>query len=192
MIHWTDEMKATARKLWTVDGYSASQIAKEIGNGLSKNAVISAIKRMGLLGHGTHRRTYVHHRKHAPVAAPKPKTKVFINATSILHKKDALRREAKAERPRAILPHNLRAKREARKNDPGHVEPPRPTAEPTPLMVPLVELERKHCRWPIGDPLVAGFGFCGHDRTDGSSYCEFHQKHAFLPGINYRGWRSAA
>jgi GcrA cell cycle regulator len=44
-----------------------------------------------------------------------------------------------------------------------------------PLMVKLLELEAHNCRWPCGDPHDDGFGFCGHDRQPGSSYCPHHE-----------------
>lgn len=41
-------------------------------------------------------------------------------------------------------------------------------------LVPLLQLERHHCRWPIGDVGEPGFGFCGRTKADGSSYCKDH------------------
>jgi GcrA cell cycle regulator len=49
--------------------------------------------------------------------------------------------------------------------------------------VKLLDLERNHCRWPIGDPGDAEFGFCGRGTAIGS-YCPQHAKRAFdyVPG----------
>jgi len=44
-----------------------------------------------------------------------------------------------------------------------------------PLMIPLLDLEDRMCRWPIGDPKDKGFGFCGHATAHGKSYCRQHQ-----------------
>lgn len=30
------------------------------------------------------------------------------------------------------------------------------------------------CRWPLGDPQLADFYFCGKGKVAGHSYCEFH------------------
>lgn len=51
---------------------------------------------------------------------------------------------------------------------------------PDPMMVKLDELEPHHCRWPIGDPVddKDTFGFCGHRKAWGSSYCESHKARA--------------
>ena len=43
---WSDERTATLQKLWA-EGLSASQIAKQLG-GVSRNAVIGKVHRMGL------------------------------------------------------------------------------------------------------------------------------------------------
>src|SRR5262245_18279279 len=48
---WTDERVATLRKLWT-EGLSASQIAKQLG-GVTRNAVIGKVHRLGLAGRAT-------------------------------------------------------------------------------------------------------------------------------------------
>ena len=43
---WTEERVNTLRKMWA-EGYSASQIAKELG-GVTRNAVIGKVHRLGL------------------------------------------------------------------------------------------------------------------------------------------------
>lgn len=37
------------------------------------------------------------------------------------------------------------------------------------------------CRWPIGDPKLPGFMFCGEERGMGSSYCDDHHRIAYTP-----------
>ncbi|MFQ5534447.1 MAG: GcrA family cell cycle regulator [Sphingomonadales bacterium] len=46
-MSWTDERIETLKKLWT-DGKTASQIAAELGDGVSRNAVIGKAHRLGL------------------------------------------------------------------------------------------------------------------------------------------------
>lgn len=48
--NWSDDRVSTLSKLWT-DGLSASQIAKQLG-GVSRNAVIGKVHRLGLSGRG--------------------------------------------------------------------------------------------------------------------------------------------
>lgn len=47
-MDWTDERIATLRKMW-LEGMSASQVARHLG-GVSRNAVIGKVHRMGLAG----------------------------------------------------------------------------------------------------------------------------------------------
>ncbi|WP_068875122.1 MULTISPECIES: GcrA family cell cycle regulator [unclassified Phenylobacterium] len=46
---WTDERVEVLSKLWR-DGKSASQIARDLGSGITRNAVIGKIHRLGLSG----------------------------------------------------------------------------------------------------------------------------------------------
>jgi GcrA cell cycle regulator len=48
---WSEERVALLRKLWT-EGLSASQIAKQLG-GVTRNAVIGKVHRLGLAGRAT-------------------------------------------------------------------------------------------------------------------------------------------
>ena len=54
-----------------------------------------------------------------------------------------------------------------------------PVAETHPdgmLMLDLVQLTEHTCKWPVGDPQLAGFGFCGLEPVDGRPYCKFHNR----------------
>lgn len=42
----------------------------------------------------------------------------------------------------------------------------------------MLTLTVASCRWPIGDPRDADFGFCGRARADGP-YCQGHSQMAF-------------
>jgi GcrA cell cycle regulator len=48
-MSWTDERIELLRKLWS-EGLSASQIATRIGGGITRNAVIGKVHRLGLEG----------------------------------------------------------------------------------------------------------------------------------------------
>ncbi len=43
----------------------------------------------------------------------------------------------------------------------------------------FVDLAAAKCRWPIGEPGSAGFGFCGNDQLKGFSYCAAHTRMAY-------------
>ncbi len=84
--------------------------------------------------------------------------------------------------------------------DPGH--PPRrsPSRPPPPPAAPAVarvrppaalvveavarlfdaaELSARVCRWPIGDPRLAGFGYCGAPAPGKGPYCPDHHRVAY-------------
>jgi GcrA cell cycle regulator len=48
-VGWTDERVETLSKLWG-EGLSASQIASALGGGVTRNAVIGKVHRLGLSG----------------------------------------------------------------------------------------------------------------------------------------------
>ena len=69
---------------------------------------------------------------------------------------------------------------------------PLPPAPPPPvaaLMLPLRQLRADQCRWPIGDPKEACFGFCGCQKAPGAPYCGHHAAIAYNPAASR--WRSA-
>ena len=50
------------------------------------------------------------------------------------------------------------------------IEPRRRKLSP----VAVAEWDRQKCCWPIGDPRLEDFHFCGEKILDGRPYCEFH------------------
>ncbi|MBN8911142.1 MAG: hypothetical protein J0H65_03615 [Rhizobiales bacterium] len=62
--------------------------------------------------------------------------------------------------------------------------------DPTPIQDPVIPVGQRKtmetlmpgdCRWPIGDPQLSGFHFCGSRKVDGRSYCDLHLRRAFQP-----------
>lgn len=51
----------------------------------------------------------------------------------------------------------------------------------------IMDLRDDTCRWPHGDPLLAGFGFCGKPVKEGSSWCPDHHARVFIKGSGYGG-----
>ena len=158
VITWTDERVENLKKLWQ-EGLSASQIAGRLG-GVTRNAVIGKVHRLGLAGRATNSRPKMH-RPRRPAAAtqkrlPSGKQRFAQQGNTAL---------------RALYQ--------------GDAEPYVPPVEE--LVIP--EKERKYittltdscCRWPIGDPQHADFHFCGKGKVTGLPYCEFHARRAFQP-----------
>ena len=156
LVSWTDERVESLKKLWQ-EGLSASQIAGRLG-GVTRNAVIGKVHRLGLSGRATTSRMKSH-RPRRPAAA-------------------AQKRLAK---PRFAQVGNtaLRALYQ------GDAEPYAPPVEE--LVIPekerkyITTLTESCCRWPIGDPQHADFHFCGKGKVTGLPYCEFHARRAFQP-----------
>ncbi len=168
---WTDERVELLKKLWA-EGLSARQIADQLG-GVTRNAVIGKVHRLGLSGRATTPRAKtMRPRKKRVEAVVKP----MVSRTA-----------SAAVNPRA-----------ASTNQSAGLEN-FPTALMTPLdelVIPLKDritietLKEHHCKWPIGDPAEEDFHFCGHNRHEDGVYCEFHQAKACQPAR--RGGRKKA
>ncbi|MCC6598788.1 MAG: gcrA cell cycle regulator family protein [Alphaproteobacteria bacterium] len=52
--------------------------------------------------------------------------------------------------------------------------------------IPLIDLKPHECRWPIGDPKEAGFGFCSGAALVGLPYCSEHAKLAYQAATRNR------
>jgi GcrA cell cycle regulator len=158
VMGWNDERVEQLKKLWS-EGLSASQIASRLG-GVTRNAVIGKVHRLGLSGRATTSRMKSHRPRPRAAAAAAGKRMVpkgrFQTGTSPL---------------RQIYQ--------------GEIEPFQPSVEE--LVIPLAErktiqtLTECSCRWPIGDPQMADFHFCGKQKVPGLPYCEFHSRRAFQP-----------
>jgi GcrA cell cycle regulator len=156
-MSWTDERVELLRKLWQ-DGLSASQIAGELGNGITRNAVIGKVHRLGMSG-----------RVKPPSAAT------------------ARPRAPKPARPPAMLPMRpLMRGNTALQADARPMELPRQRAAED-VVVPLCEpvtitdLREHMCRWPLGDPTTVEFRFCGARTGDIGPYCAGHARMAYQP-----------
>jgi GcrA cell cycle regulator len=148
------------KKLWA-EGLSASSIAARIG-GVSRNAVIGKVHRLGLEGRATAVRS--------PVRRITQRPKASCETVSSWLKPKHGRSETALQ---ALI----------RKRTKGAECECAPDA--TDLVVPaekrkgLQGLDACSCRWPIGDPTTPEFHFCHHNHMPGLPYCEFHTMRAF-------------
>jgi GcrA cell cycle regulator len=67
-----------------------------------------------------------------------------------------------------------------------------PAEEIGATLVKLFDLKSRHCKWPVGDPQHAAFGFCGARRLDGGPYCAGHAAIAYQPREQRRPARKSA
>jgi GcrA cell cycle regulator len=147
------EVRVERLKVLLLQGLSASQIARALG-GVSRNAVIGKIHRLGLAGG-------------RPPAPPGPRTAI----------------PARAARPRkAPVPRGPRAPNpEPPSGGASAAAAPRrpaPVVEAVGRVADLAALPRRACRWPIGDPKDAAFSWCGAPAPLGP-YCEDHRARAY-------------
>ncbi len=160
-MSWTEERVEMLKKLWT-EGHSASQIANQLG-GVTRNAVIGKVHRLGLSGRATPSRPV----KRPPrLARPKPTPQ-------------------RVERP-AVAPAREVAPVKA---VPAVVERDNEPLAPAVLSngerANVLNIRESMCKWPIGDPMDKEFAFCGR-AASGGPYCAEHAKVAFQPKKSQR------
>ncbi len=160
-MSWTDERINTLKKMWK-EGKSAAEIAKTLGKGVTRNAVIGKAHRMGLSG------------RPSPIKKPAPP------------KKEAAPKIVKtAAAPKAAAP----SKKTAASAASAKAAPPSREAEELKKLesaapkigggIALIDLTERMCKWPIGDPKDADFSFCGLTIRAGTPYCPEHAAMAY-------------
>ena len=167
-MSWTDERVEQLRQHW-LEGKSASQIATLLGHGLTRNAIIGKVHRLGLAG-----------RAKAPSSAPsRPRTSSPQPAS---HHSAPPRAATVAQRivrgatALAMAPlTELEAETEVYES----------VVLPMSLRVTIVELKEAMCRWPLGDPTSPDFRYCGSP-VAGGPYCAHHGRLAYQPAQDRR------
>ena len=157
---WTETRVESLKTLW-LNGFSASQVARELGSGLTRNAVIGKIFRLGLKrGEASAVSTRRECNPAWAKAPPRPRMKV------------APAPSAGADRPPALRCTAPMADHEPTSRPPEAYETPG-------LISGVMALNSRTCRWPIGDPKADTFSFCGCAATD--VYCDRHKARAHNP-----------
>lgn len=155
---WTEDRVEVLKKLWA-EGHSASQIAKQLG-GVTRNAVIGKVHRLGLSGRATPSRPV----KRPPRLA-RPKPQVMADGTV---------RTSPVRAPSAPV------------RDPASTVEKAALAALEPMTLndgeaaTILTIRDSMCKWPIGDPADPAFAFCGR-KSDCGPYCAEHAKVAFQP-----------
>jgi len=168
-MSWTDERVEQLRQLW-IEGKSASNIASALGHGLTRNAVIGKVHRLGLAG-----------RAKAPgstASRPRPPSSQPGAQRSAASPRAApvARRIVRGATALAIEPHSaVEAEPEAFEG----------VVLPMSLRVTIVELKEAMCRWPLGDPASSDFRYCG-STVAGGPYCAHHLGLAYQPANERR------
>ena len=155
---WTEDRVGALKKLW-LEGQSASQIAKQLGGGVTRNAVIGKVHRLGLSGR-------------AAPSQPARTAATFRTARP---------------RPAAATPAPAQpsAPRRLEAVQPKLVQPAAPAPAPIPDLpgtATVMTLGAHMCKWPIGDPSSREFSFCGRRASEGV-YCVEHARVAYQPQV---------
>ena len=160
---WTEDRVGALKKLW-LEGQSASQIAKQLGGGVTRNAVIGKVHRLGLSGRA------------APSQPARTSTFRPARVRTAAPAQPSAPRRLEAGRIEAVQP------------------APRPVATTASLPVvaempgtaTVMTLGAHMCKWPIGDPSSTEFSFCGRRASEGV-YCQEHARVAYQPAMKRGG-----
>jgi GcrA cell cycle regulator len=172
---WTDERVELLKKLW-MEGLSASQIAGELGEGVTRNAVIGKVHRLKLSARAKPTNSAPRAR---PAARPAPR-RVASPASTIGNAMAGMNkaRASMNSRPQTMGATALASNPEIEAQL--YVAPAsQEIFIPEDKRLSLLQLTEDTCKWPIGDPLNKDFYFCGGHAQDTSPYCEFHARKAY-------------
>lgn len=146
---WTEERVEKLIDLHS-KSWSCSQIAAGLGCGITRNAVIGRLHRMGITGGNVAMSDHERVKNHRASEDRK------------LEKRKQKRREMREQgippAPRIRLP----------------LRPLLTCVEVVSRMITLLDLEPDDCRYPDGEG--AGITFCGHPKLEGRSYCFAHTR----------------
>ncbi len=163
-MSWTDERVEQLKQHWT-EGKSASQIASLLGYGLTRNAVIGKVHRLGLAGRA----------KSPGLASPRPRPSAppRVAAPRMAPAAPRITRGATA----LAVAHQALTDAEP--------EAFESVVVPMSLRVTIIELKEAMCRWPLGDPATSEFRYCGSPAPSGP-YCAYHGSLAYQPAQDRR------
>jgi GcrA cell cycle regulator len=149
VAEWSEAEVETLKKL-CAQGLAFSQIAERMG--MTRSSILGKAFRMKLRKNpATPTRT----RKRYPVTDAGKRILTPPHVSELKEAEAAMKDAVQKEEPRR--------------------EPK--DGAPVPLNLELVQLTATACKWPVNDG--GPFLFCGHEKTSGATYCEFHERLAF-------------
>lgn len=181
-MSWNDERVELLRKLW-LEGLSASQIAGELANGITRNAVIGKVHRLGLSG-----------RAKAPAPAPAAARQTAA-ATPLDRRRRGAPRRARHGRDGGARRDDARRHRARHATD-GFGRRRADAGSASDRGGRHSDFRARHRRGiarvhvplrPLGDPTSADFRFCGaHSPIGEGPYCAYHATIAYQPAQDRR------
>jgi GcrA cell cycle regulator len=164
MSFWTEERIETLTKLW-LDGVSGEAVAREIGDGCTRNAVIGKANRLGLAAH--------------------QRSNEGSASAAMLRRVEKRKRQEAA----SVTGFGVNKIQAARSTAPQVFQSTPPKAEATRKSTPVPEkrqgvlfeeLPANGCKFAINDaPKGKPHLFCGAPRIDGSSWCIEHNARCY-------------
>ncbi|MCF4097585.1 GcrA family cell cycle regulator [Maritalea mediterranea] len=181
---WTDERVAILKKLW-MEGLSASQIAAELGEGVTRNAVIGKVHRLKLSGRAKPASSAPRARKPRATASSTPRRPSGAASNTSARPAASSRPAAASSAPRRSSGPAVAGNTALKMSADTEAEQSFELNAESEIFIPeaerigLMELNEHTCKWPIGDPVADDFHFCGRHSDEGKPYCEFHSKRAY-------------
>jgi GcrA cell cycle regulator len=170
-MSWTDERVELLKKLW-MEGLSASQIAAELSDGVTRNAVIGKVHRLKLSARAKPASSTPRARstpRPAPRRVASPGGSHGASVAGMI-KRTVMRTQ--------VMGATALAATEEMEVE-AYVAPAAELYIPEAERIGLLSLNEHTCKWPIGDPLTPDFYFCGRESEEGHPYCEFHSRRAY-------------
>jgi len=193
---WTEERVKKLTLLWK-SGNSASKIAVELGEGVSRNAVIGKIHRLGLSERGSGlsaKGTKKSSKQLSDNITTADKSSIDLKLNPNLEQSSKRKGKKRGRKPsiKKLINNENISDSISKVNDnflseSGELEADIDQItlanmikiEKNAKKLSLLELTEKTCKWPIGDPATSEFWFCGHPSEQGKPYCETHVSIAF-------------
>lgn len=174
---WTPARIGVLQELWG-SGLSAKEIAARLGGGITRNAVIGKAHRLGL----SSRPSPIKRVDGKPAGQPSGSVmKTRLSSPKAMGlRRDVMvgtgaYRGAEAS-PRSDMRSDNRLDREEGQSS--RMRSSSDVGNYSPRMFknaqPAVQAQAQQCRWPVGDPLKAGFHFCDSMSIPGLPYCYDH------------------
>ena len=190
-MSWTDDRVDLLSRLW-LEGKSASMIATALGGGLTRNAVIGKVHRLGLAG-----RVKLNA---APATGQEGENaQSDVELEIMLEAAGQRRAVSRASVAAGVSPasavagarivqgNTALALAEAPADADGRLaRAPGQVVVPMSLRVTIVDLRESMCKWPLGDPSSSEFRYCGSPVNSGTPYCGHHGKLAYQPAQDRR------
>ena len=198
---WTTEERVEELRKLHAEGLSHSTIAdslfRKFGDPITKNTVTGKLNRLGLSSERTlkHSRAHLQQKRRSATTAAhrlsaRQRARVDGSMTIYGIPRKVEGGKSQSERIKEKVSQGLSPKAIAEELGIDHVrgviyrlnigaEQHDPILDVA--AKPLLELEAGDCRFPVGDPQKAGFGFCARPKQPGSSYCPGHLKRSLSP-----------